>query len=659
MSRKIFHTLADPDTAINLVVEKLNPKPNGVERVNLSDALYRVLANDVYAPLDYPPFDRSEVDGYAVRSVDVEWSDELSPSLLKIKGFVKPGTQPVVEAGEKDAVEVATGAMIPPGYDAVIMEEYVEKMGDFIKVFRAVTPGENVSTIGSDISSGDLLLVKGTLLKHQQLSVLAGVGINEVDVYVQPRAVVFSTGEEIVEPGQPLPTGKVYDVNGILITSFLREHGVNAVYGGLLPDDYNVVKERIQDSLTKFDMVFTSGGTSAGLSDVTYKVFSDLGELIVHGLKTKPGKPTVIASSKGKLLVGLPGFPLSCYMILVRVVKKILQFYTGAVYEDYIVESKLPVQIRKNVGKVWLIPAMLVESGETYSAYPVSMSSGAISPLILSDGFIELGDNVDVALEGEPVKVYLFRDLPPRNLLNIIGSNDPLLVELLRFEGLITSSRVLNLGSLGGWKAVARGEADIAPTHLLDEKTRCYNTPFLDKFGLKERAVLIKGYERLIGIVVETGNPKKIRGLQDFLRDDVRIVNRSKGSGIRVFLDMSLRQIAVEKGLDPLRLERFVKGYTYEVKTHTAVATAIRQGRADAGLAVGYVAEIMGLDFIPLTWEEYDFLILKENLKKRSVMKFIDGLKHLPSKLESFGNIFAKYYRASGETGSEKTVCLT
>ncbi|MEM4887903.1 MAG: molybdopterin biosynthesis protein [Thermosphaera sp.] len=659
MSRKIFHTLADPDTAINLVVEKLNPKPNGVERVNLSDALYRVLANDVYAPLDYPPFDRSEVDGYAVRSVDVEWSDELSPSLLKIKGFVKPGTQPVVEAGEKDAVEVATGAMIPPGYDAVIMEEYVEKMGDFIKVFRAVTPGENVSTIGSDISSGDLLLVKGTLLKHQQLSVLAGVGINEVDVYVQPRAVVFSTGEEIVEPGQPLPTGKVYDVNGILITSFLREHGVNAVYGGLLPDDYNVVKERIQDSLTKFDMVFTSGGTSAGLSDVTYKVFSDLGELIVHGLKTKPGKPTVIASSNGKLLVGLPGFPLSCYMILVRVVKKILQFYTGAVYEDYIVESKLPVQIRKNVGKVWLIPAMLVESGETYSAYPVSMSSGAISPLILSDGFIELGDNVDVALEGEPVKVYLFRDLPPRNLLNIIGSNDPLLVELLRFEGLITSSRVLNLGSLGGWKAVARGEADIAPTHLLDEKTRCYNTPFLDKFGLKERAVLIKGYERLIGIVVETGNPKKIRGLQDFLRDDVRIVNRSKGSGIRVFLDMSLRQIAVEKGLDPLRLERFVKGYTYEVKTHTAVATAIRQGRADAGLAVGYVAEIMGLDFIPLTWEEYDFLILKENLKKRSVMKFIDGLKHLPSKLESFGNIFAKYYRASGETGSEKTVCLT
>ncbi|MEM2009735.1 MAG: molybdopterin biosynthesis protein [Thermosphaera sp.] len=659
MSRKIFHTLADPDTAINLVVEKLNPKPNGVERVNLSDALYRVLANDVYAPLDYPPFDRSEVDGYAVRSVDVEWSDELSPSLLKIKGFVKPGTQPVVEAGEKDAVEVATGAMIPPGYDAVIMEEYVEKMGDFIKVFRAVTPGENVSTIGSDISSGDLLLVKGTLLKHQQLSVLAGVGINEVDVYVQPRAVVFSTGEEIVEPGQPLPTGKVYDVNGILITSFLREHGVNAVYGGLLPDDYNVVKERIQDSLTKFDMVFTSGGTSAGLSDVTYKVFSDLGELIVHGLKTKPGKPTVIASSKGKLLVGLPGFPLSCYMILVRVVKKILQFYTGAVYEDYIVESKLPVQIRKNVGKVWLIPAMLVESGETYSAYPVSMSSGAISPLILSDGFIELGDNVDVALEGEPVKVYLFRDLPPRNLLNIIGSNDPLLVELLRFEGLITSSRALNLGSLGGWKAVARGEADIAPTHLLDEKTRCYNTPFLDKFGLKERAVLIKGYERLIGIVVETGNPKKIRGLQDFLRGDVRIVNRSKGSGIRVFLDMSLRQIAVEKGLDPLRLERFVKGYTYEVKTHTAVATAIRQGRADAGLAVGYVAEIMGLDFIPLTWEEYDFLILKENLKKRSVMKFIDGLKHLPSKLESFGNIFAKYYRASGETGSEKTVCLT
>jgi len=658
MSRKIFHALVDPDEAIRLVIEKINPRPPGVEKVSLSNALYRVLAKDVYSPIDHPPFDRSEVDGYAVRSVDVEWSDELSPVYLKIKGRVKPGEKPVLEAGVKDAVEVATGAMIPRGYDSVVMEEHVERDENVLKVYRATPPGENISTAGSDISSGDLVLFKGTLLNHGHLALLAGLGINEVEVFKKPKAIVFSTGEEVVEPGSILEAGKVYDVNGTLITSYLMEHGVEAYYGGLLPDDYDVIRNRVQDALKKYDMVFTSGGTSAGLSDLVYRVFSDIGEILVHGLKTKPGKPTVIATSNKKLLIGLPGFPLSCYMILVRVVSEIVKLYTGALYNVKTIDAVIPVQIRKQVGKTWLIPVMLTESENNYAAYPVSMSSGAISPLILSDGFVEVKESVDVVMEGEQVRVYLFRDLPEKTRLNVIGSNDPLLTEILRLKGLASTSRILNVGSTGGWKAVARGEADVAPTHLLDEETGCYNTPFLKKYGLEDKAVLIRGYDRLIGIIVGKGNPKNITSIEDFLRTDVRIVNRSKGSGIRVYLDMALKRIASLKGLDPSKISKIVNGYTYEVKTHTAVATAIKQGRADAGLAVGYVAELLGLDFIPLTWEEYDFLIPRKRLVKDSVIKLIDALKHLDEVLDEVGPLFKKYFRASENSGFEKVTCF-
>lgn len=658
MSRKIFHALVDPDEAVKLVLEKVRPHPSGVEKVPLISALYRVLASDVYSPIDHPPFDRSEVDGYAVRSVDVEWSDELSPVYLKVKGRVKPGEKPALEAGVKDAVEVATGAMIPRGYDSVVMEEYVERDGEVLKVFRTTPPGDNISTAGSDISSGDLVLFKGTLLRHSHLGLLAGLGVKEVEVYKKPKAIVFSTGEEVVEPGTVLETGKVYDVNGALITSYLREQGVEAEYGGLLPDDYDVIKDRVQNALSNYDMVFTSGGTSAGVSDLVYRVFNELGEIIVHGLRTKPGKPTVIATSNGKILIGLPGFPLSCYMILVRVVSRIVSFYTGALHDVKDVDALMPVQLRKQVGKTWLIPVMLVESENGYAAYPVSMNSGAISPLILSDGFLEIGENVDVVMEGERVRVYLFRDIPGKTRLNVIGSNDPLLTEILRLKGLISASRILNVGSTGGWKAVARGEADVAPTHLLDEETGCYNTPFIKKYGLEDKAVLIRGYDRLIGIVVEKGNPKNITTLEDFLRSDVRIVNRSKGSGIRVFLDMALKRIASEKGLDLGKLGRMVNGYTYEVKTHTAVATAIKQGRADAGLAVGYVAELLNLDFVPLTWEEYDFLIPRKKLVKEAVTTLIDSLKHLSQILGEAGPLFKKYYRVSEGSGFEKTCCI-
>ncbi|MGB9815976.1 MAG: molybdopterin biosynthesis protein [Desulfurococcaceae archaeon] len=650
MSIKLFHELVSIDEAFKTVMSKVILQPKGIDEVETSDALLRVLAEDVYAPIDHPPFDRSEVDGYAVKSSHVANATEIYPVALNVEGFVKTGDQAIGYTCEKGAVKVATGAIVPRDCDAVVMEEYVEEENSRVRVFRPVAPGENISTCGSDISAGDFLLPRGTLLKHEHLAILAGLGFSKIKVYSRPRAVVYSTGNEVVEPGKPLQLGKVYDVNGYLIASFLRELGVDAVYRGILPDDYDLIKNRVQSDLREYDMVFTSGGTSAGETDLIYKVFEDIGEILVHGLKTKPGKPTVIAVSNGKLLFGLPGFPLSCYMILVRLVKPIISKITGVKLMEEKLNVKIPFKIRKGIGKTWLIPSILVESPTGLTAYPVSLSSGSIYAITFSDGFIELSEELDVVEAGSNVPFYAFSEKYRTRRLVIIGSNDPLLEKILVETELVYTSRILNTGSTGGWLAVLRGEADIAPTHLLDPQTGLYNVPFLDKYGLKGKAIIIRGYDRLIGFIVQKGNPKNIKGFGDFLREDIRIVNRPKGSGIRVLVDMNLKKLFDHKGLQWSQVHELIKGYTYEVKTHTAVAVAVKQGKADVGVASGYVADLFNLDFIPVGWEEYDFLVPLDKLSKPEVQLLIDALKSL--KISDFK--FSKYYRVPINTGLPK-----
>lgn len=654
LDRKIFHRLVDPDSAILLVLEKAIVKPLGVERVKIDEALYRVTAEDIYAPIDHPPFDRSEVDGYAVRSIDIAWADELSPVKLRVKGSINVGEHPQIEVGVEEAVELSTGAMIPRGADAVVMEEHCERDGEFVKVYRSVSPGENISTGGSDISGGDLVIPEGTLLKHQHIGLLSGLGVTEVAVYTRPRAAVISTGVEIVPPGNPLPDGKIYDTNGRLITAFLREMGIDASFRGVIGDSYEEVKDTVTRLLETHDVVVTSGGTSAGVHDVVYRVFEDIGEIIMHGLRTKPGKPTVIAHSKGKLLIGLPGFPLSAYMVLIRVIRPILATLTGLKeHGTNYIYARIPFQLKKQAGVTWLVPVSLIYKKNGYVAYPLGAFSGSISPLLFSDGFAEIPLEKDFVREGEEVRVYLFREMPPPDRLTIIGSNDPLLLEILRREGLLHNSRVINAGSLAGWKAISSGEADIAPTHLLDEETLSYNTPFMERFGLKGKAILYHGYLREIGIIVPRGNPKNITGIEDFLRSDVRIVNRVKGSGIRTYLDYVLKKIFESRGLDWKQVHKLVNGYTYEVKTHTAVGLAVKQGRADAGIGATYVAEIFDLDYIPLGWEEYDFLVSIDSAEKKEVKRFLEALRRRDF-FNELGEIYSKHYKITEYSGTVK-----
>ncbi len=629
--RREFHRLVSVD-AVESEISRYYPlRPIGIERVSIWEAYGRVIGEDIYSPIDHPPFDRSEVDGYAVRSIDVAGADDLHPVRLRIIGSISVGEKPRVEVVEGTAVEIATGAMIPRGADTVVMVEYTRRINNNeILVYRAPVPGEHIAVAGSDINAGDLVLSRGSMIGEKEIGLLAGIGLDTIPVYKKPRIAVYSTGNEVVEPGKELRPGKVYNVNGHLVTALLNRIGAKAEYLGLLPDNYSAVKEALGKALEEYDIVVTSGGTSAGLGDLVYRVFDEIGDpgVIIHGLKVKPGKPTVFAVANGKLLVGLPGFPLSCYMVANNVLKPIIAKITGyREPESRRIRARMPYQLRKPMGKTWFVPVALVETREGFTAYPVSLRSGSISPLAYADGYMILPENRDLVIENEIVEVELFIDRGRIPGLNIIGSNDYLLNKLIEHLGLSGAVRVISVGSTGGWRAIRRGEADIAPTHLLDPETGKYNEPFLKKFGLEDRALLIRGYMRRIGIVVRPGNPKNIRSIKDFLRSDVVIVNRTKGSGIRVYLDSELKRIAAEEGVGFEKLVGRINGYFYEAKTHTAVALAVRDGRADAGIAAEIAAHIYGMEFIPLTWEHYDFLVLKERMGKKEVESFINGLR--------------------------------
>jgi len=642
----------DLNEVVSIISRYISLSPLGVENIKLINALGRVLAEDIYAPIDHPPFDRSEVDGYAVRAEDTYGADENRPVKLMVSGSIEVGVKPNMEVSKGSAIEIATGAMIPRGANAVVMEEYTSRSNDELFVYKSVSPGENIAFTGSDISLGDLILLKGTLLGSREIGLLAGLGIDRVKVFRKLKVAIYSTGNEVVEPGEELPEGKIYDVNGYLITTSLQELGVDAVFHGRLPDDYGIIYEKLSKTLEEYDVIVTSGGTSAGLGDLVYRVFNSLGKpgVIIHGLAIKPGKPTVVAIVNGKLIFGLPGFPLSCYMVLHKIVKPIIARLAGLrITPVRRIRARLAYRIRKPLGRTWLLPVALVHRKNDLVAYPVSMKSGSISPLVNSDGYAILEKNRDLYLENEIIDVELFSLEHRIPDLVIIGSNDPFIYRILVDADLMDSTRVIVTGSLGGWYAIRRGEADIAPTHLLDEESRIYNIPFMEKLGVRSEAVLIRGYDRRIGIVVAKGNAKNISGVHDFLRDDIVIVNRTRGSGSRVLLDISLKNLAKRMNMDFKDLIRKIKGYSYEVKTHTAVAAAIKQGRADAGIAIEYVAWKYDLDFIPITWEHYDFLIHKDSLNKLSVKRFMEYLRG-----ERIKNLVKKYpgYRIPDDIGN-------
>src|SRR6202045_2573709 len=609
-----FLDVVDRDTATARFHRHLELRPLGAETVPLSQALGRVLARGVIADVDVPGFDRSSVDGFAVRADDTVGASERAPKELASNGeILTPGTLPQLTVAPGTATLIATGGMVPRGADAVIMVEYTETRDDdgttAIEVRRAGAAGQFIAFAGSDLARGETVLRAGQVLTSREIGMLAAVGCAAVEVWRRPLIAIISTGDEIVAPGEPIRPGAVYDSNAAILSAAVEEAGGCAKPLSIGADDEAILSRLVDEGLATCDMVILSGGTSKGAGDLCYRAISSFNDpgIVVHGGALKPGKPLCLAVTGGKPIVILPGFPTSAIFTFHEFVAPVIRAFAGLQPEQ--AERRpptLPMRVASERGRTEYLMVSLVRGASEgkLAAYPNSKGSGAVTAFSQADGFIAIGQHVESVPAGTPVEVQLIGRAHLADLV-IIGSHCvglDVLIGLLQSEGI--SVKALNVGSTRGLAAARRGECDIAAIHLMDPETGEYNRPFLTP-----ALELLSGYRRLQGIVYRKGDPRfEGRSIEDAIGGaiagpDCLMVNRNAGSGTRILTDRLLR------GAKP-------PGYWSQPKSHNAVAVAVAQNRADWGIAIETIARQYGLGFISAQDEHYDFIVPRARLAR-------------------------------------------
>ncbi len=603
--------------------------------MKMEDSRGHVLAEDIVSTIDVPGFDRATMDGYALKAQDTFGANEVQPRVLKLVGRIEPGEESVFTLSRGEASEIATGAALPVGANAVLMIEHSRSSGEVVEIFKSVTPGENVMAAGSDLMAGELLLRRDQPITSREVGILAALGKGSVRVHGSPKVAIISTGNELVAPGSTLGKAKIYDINAPALAAAVRDSGGVPIMLGIAQDDEKKISELLEEALRVADIVLTSGSTSAGRRDLLPRLISSLknSQILANGLAVKPGKPALTALVGGKPLFALPGNPTSALMVFHALVKPTIKGLAGMATQsdEHLVEAQVAFKTFSVRGKQELLPVHVVtDEVGAYLAYPTLAGSGAITSFALADGFVKIPADRDILLEGERVQVHLFSPTIEIADLVIIGSHcigiDVLLRIMSRHQRQV-SSKIINVGSLGGLHAVKRGEADLAGIHLLDETSGDYNTPFIKRLKLEEKVVLVRGYAREQGLITAKGNPKRIQNYEDLLRPEVTFINRNAGSGTRIIIDMSLTALAREKAISFETLTQRIEGYDLEAKSHSAVAAAILHGKVDVGLGIRTVAEQNGLDFIPHSRERFDFAIGKSRIHKNSIRLFLETLK--------------------------------
>lgn len=626
-----FLKVLSRDDAIATFRKALQPTTLGLEKAALDRMLGRVLAQDVTAPVDAPPFDRSVVDGFAVSASDLANASGGAPTTLTLTGeIVSCGTAPTKAVTAGHATPVATGAPIPRGADAVVMIEHTEPDGDEqIVVMRSVGPGHNIAFAGSDIARGQTLLREGTVVGAREIAMLAAVGCADATVWRKPRVGVLSTGDELVQPGDALAPAKIYDSNAPVIAAALEENGCEAVRFAALPDDETRLGTGIRQAFETCDALILSGGTSKGAGDLTYRIVDRLGRpgIVVHGVALKPGKPLCLAVCDGKPVVVLPGFPTSAMFTFHDIVAPVLRILAGLPERaDGNVTARVPMRIASELGRTEFVMVALAAAEDGFVAHPVGKGSGAVTAFSQADGFVAVDALADSVSAGATVTVQLFSPHLRAPDLVIMGSHcvglDAVVGALSRQR---RSARVLTLGSLGGLSALQRGECDIAPIHLLDPKSGTYNRPFLSQ-GMR----LIPGWQRMQGFVFRKGDTRfEGKDLAASVaaalgNKDCIMVNRNQGAGTRTLIDDLL------EGARP-------PGYWNQPRSHNAVAAAIAQERADWGVAIKPVADALGLGFIPLAAEHYDFAVQERSRNLAAITAFEEALSRSQQALRALG----------------------
>lgn len=585
------------------------------EEILTSDALGRVTSGPVYARVSVPNWHLSAMDGIAVRAEDTYGATDRDPRTLKIG---------------KSAVWINTGQLLPEGYDAVIMIEKIHQIDDdTIEIRAPAYPWQNVRKVGEDIVSSQILFPRDHKIRSYDIGALLSSGVFSIWVWRRPRVVVIPTGSELVdfrsvrEP-EELKKGQIIDSNSYMLSAMIKE-------AGAIPDIYPIIEDEpsaIGDALKRAiesrpELVIINAGSSAGSKDYTADVIEEMGEVFIHGIAMMPGKPTILGEIKGIPVAGNPGYPVSSVISFEQLVRPYLLSIQGLkpTHKKRIkvrpvrdIPSKLGIEefVRVNIGRV----------GENTISAPLARGAGSVSTLIRAEGIIRIDPLTEGLKEGEETEAELLVDEDElKNTVVIIGSHDisiDILSNEIRKRGYKIRIASGNVGSLGGLIALRKGSCHIAGAHLLDIETGQYNIPYIKRYLKGMKVSLVHLAMREQGLIVQRGNPKKIKGIKDLIREDVKFVNRQRGSGTRILLDYELNRVGIQK--------EQVSGYNIEEYTHMAVAVDVKSGVADCAMGIYASAKALGLDFIPVAQEQYDLVIPSSYLSLENIKIILDTI---------------------------------
>lgn len=582
------------------------------ETIPTTDALNRITSEAVYARICAPHYNACAMDGIALEARQTFGATETTPIQIK----------------ETDFRWVNTGDPLPQGYDAVVMGEDVVEGEGFVTLYAAAIPWQHVRQIGEDISAGDMILPSFSRLTPASLGAMLAAGVMRVNVIARPVVGIIPTGNELVSPTNDPDEGDIIEFNSTIFSGMMHEWGCEPRVYPIVKDNISLIKTSLEKALSECDAVILNAGSSAGKKDYALEAIAAVGEVILHGIAIKPGKPAILAAAKRSELqdtipvIGLPGYPVSGILVLEELFKPVIQRLTCAeeqkpVFCEAVVSRRLTSTLKYHE----FIRARLGNVGGRLVAVPLNRGAGVVSSFVKADGIIHVPLDTEGYEAGESVHVHLLRPMEEiQHTLVITGSHDPLLDEVADImkrrwrDSLVASSHV---GSMGGIMALRRGEAHLGGIHLLDEATGIYNIPYLKRYFLQGGVVLVQCVQRRQGLMVAKGNPKNIKGIADLA--GLSYVNRQKGSGTRILIDYLLKQ----QGMSPTE----ILNYEREEFTHTAVAAAIAAGTADAGLGIYSASKIYGLDFVPICDEPYDLLIAEKALELESVQILLDVLK--------------------------------
>ncbi|MGE0192186.1 MAG: molybdopterin biosynthesis protein [Planctomycetota bacterium] len=601
------------------------PHPLPAELVPLAAAWGRVLAEDVAAPHDVPGFDRSNVDGWAVQAADTFGASEREPARLRAVGApLEPGIAADQPVAPGTARAIATGACVPRGADAIVMVEHTRVVGDIVHIERPAVPGERIAAAGTDMARGERVLFGGRVLTARDTAVLAACGLAEVPCVRRPRVAIVSSGNEIVAPGTPLAAGQVHDTNARALADAVREVGGEPIELGIVRDDLAASTAKLDEALALSDLVLWSGGTSKGPGDVAYRAVAARGRVLVHGVALKPGKPLCLAVIDGTPVAVLPGFPTSALFTFHAVIDPWLRRRLGLPEAPTsTLEATWPRTHLSESGRTEYELVRLVPGRDGWLAVSLGKGSGSVTTFATADGFVEIPASQERVDAGDRVRVVRWAREAVTPDLVIAGSHCvglDLLVGRWRQRRLPAHTahvQVLALGSRGGLDAVVRGACHVAPIHLLDETSGRWNEPFLPA-----RTRLVHGYGRRQGLLLRRDDAARFadRDVEEAILElaadaTMRVAARNPGSGTRLLMDALLARGRKEPLLPA--------GWTTAYKSHTAVAVAIAQGRADWGIGLEQAASAEGLAWRPWVDEQYDFVVPDEAFDLPAVQDFL------------------------------------